>query len=340
MTTLDPTPPTQSPARTEAPRGSRRAWLGAAGIAIASLAFVGGFVAREAVRTPAPPTPTPRSPEPAAEVARKLLPATVYIRSGQTAGSGVIYDAKGLILTAAHVVEDQVEVTVRLSDGTPLAGKVLGRDAGRDVAVIKVEHKGLHAAELARNRPVRVGELAVAIGSPFGDRETVTAGVVSGIGGTLPTLEGAVDVIRTDAAIHPGNSGGPLADVDAGVIGINIARRGSLGLAVPIDVAFDTASYLTRGKPAPPVAQLGVSGTDPADPRSGALVKVVEPGTPAAAAGIVEGDLITAIDGEQLEGMFELAAAIRKHAPGDEVTLTVVRDGTSRKIKVTLGEHT
>ncbi len=337
MTTTDPAPPTAPPSDTNSDTGGRsRAWVLSLVVIVAAIAFVAGFVLREELRDPAP-TPTPAS-DPAAQVARKLLPSTVYIRAGQTAGSGFVYNAGGLVLTAAHVVGDLGDVTVRLSDGTPLAGKVLGRDAGRDVAVIKIEKKGLVAAALSRG-PVRVGELAVAIGSPFGDRETVTAGVVSGIGGTLPTPGGAVDVIRTDAAINRGNSGGPLVDREGRVIGINVALRGTLGLAVPIDVALETAKHLEQGKAAPAVAQLGVNGTDPADPRAGALVREVTAGSAAAGAGIKEGDLITAIDGKKLQGMFELAAAIRKHAPGDEVTLTVVTDGKTRQVKVKLGSH-
>ncbi len=338
MTTFDPAPPTAPPPDAKPFPGSRRAWLVALVVVVAAVAFVGGFVAREELRD-APPTPTPAPLEPTALVAAKLLPATVYIRAAEASGSGFVYDADGLILTAAHVVADQKEVTVRLSDGTPLAGKVLGRDVGRDVAVVKVERKGLPTAALALDRPVRVGELAVAIGSPFGDRETVTSGVVSGIGGTLPTEGGAVDVIRTDAAINRGNSGGPLANRDGRVIGINVAIKGTLGLAVPIDVAAHAATFLAQGKTAPPVALLGVSGTDPADPRAGALIRTVVAGSPAAGAGIKEGDLITKIDGKKLEGMFELAAAIRKHAPGDEITLTVVTDGKTRQVKVKLGSH-
>ncbi len=342
MTTTDPAPPSAPPSDPNPARGGpARAWLLPLFVTVAAVAFVAGFVLREELRDPPAPTPTPA--DPAAQVARKLLPSTVYIRAGDTAGSGFVYNAGGLVLTAAHVVGDSGDVTVRLSDGTPLAGKVLGRDTGRDVAVIKVERKGvgrkgLVAAELSR-APIRVGELTVAIGSPFGDRETVTAGVVSGIGGTLATPGGVVDVIRTDAAVNRGNSGGPLVDREGRVIGINVALRGSLGLAVPIDIALDAAKYLEEGKSAPPVAQLGVSGTDPADPRAGALVREVTPGSAAAEAGIKEGDLITEIDGERLQGMFELSAAIRKHRPGDELTLIVVTDGAPRPVKVKLGSY-
>jgi putative serine protease PepD len=337
MTTTDPAPPSAPTSDPTPARGGRsRGWLVGLLVSVAAVAFVAGFVLREELRDPPAPTPTPA--DPAALVARKLLPSTVYIRVSGTAGSGFVYNAGGLVLTAAHVVGDNDEVTVRLSDGTPLAGKVLGRDTGRDVAVVKIERKGLVAAAISRG-PIRVGEMAVAIGSPFGDRETVTAGVISGIGGTLTTPGGTVDVIRTDAAINTGNSGGPLVDREGRVIGINVALRGTLGLAVPIDVALETAKHLEQGKAAPPVAQLGVSGTDPADPRAGALVREVTPGSAAAEAGIKEGDLITEIDGKRLQGMFELSAAIRKHKPGDEVMLTVVTDEVPRPVKVKLGSY-
>jgi S1-C subfamily serine protease len=150
-----------------------------------------------------------------------------------------------------------------------------------------------------------------------------------------------VDAIQTDAAINPGNSGGPLADREGRVIGINVARDGSgpasIGLAVPIDVALDAAEYLEKGKPAPEMAFLGVSGTDPSGPNPGALVVDVRPGSAAADAGIQKGDRIIAIDGVNVAGMPELASAIRKHEPGDAVTLSIVRAQKTIKVKVELG---
>jgi S1-C subfamily serine protease len=171
----------------------------------------------------------------------------------------------------------------------------------------------------------------------------VTAGVISGTGRTLETRGGAVDAIQTDAAINVGNSGGPLADARGRVIGINLAvtREGAgspVGLAVPIDVAFEAVPDLEEGKDAPKMAFLGVSGHDPTEAEQGALVIEVKAGSPAAKAGIRKGDILTAIDGVKTPGMTEFAAEIRKHEPGDEVTITLLRDGRARTVEVELGE--
>jgi S1-C subfamily serine protease len=306
-----------------------------------SLAFTAGYTV--GARPEPTPKPTATPLEPSVAVAAKLMPSTVFIRAGEAAGSGVIYDAKGLILTAAHVVGDTEKVTVRLADGTALTGKVLGKDEARDIAVVEVKHKGLHAAELARGVKLRPGQLAVAIGSPFGLKESVTAGVISGTGRTLETNGGAVDAIQTDAAINVGNSGGPLADSQARVIGINVAvtTEGvgrSVGLAVPIDVAWEAMPDLELGKDAPKMAFLGVLGDDPTDAQEGALVVDVRPGSPAADAGIRKGDILTALDGTKTPGMTEFATEVRKHEPGDKVTITLLRKTQAKTVDVKLGE--
>jgi S1-C subfamily serine protease len=330
---------TQAPTHA-APNRSRGPWTLAVILAVL-LAFAGGYVVRDAtMRTPGP-TATPALVDPATRVAELLLPSAVYIRAGGSVGSGFIYDAGGLILTAAHVVDDNTTATVRLTDGTPLAGKVLGRDRTRDVAVIRVKHKPLRAAKLGTGVRLHVGDFAVAIGSPFGLEQTVTAGIVSGLGRTLETPGGAVDAIQTDASINPGSSGGPLADREGRVIGINVARHGTsadgVGLAVPIDVAVDAARYLAAGKTPPEVGFLGVNGSDPAGPNPGALVVAVRPGSGADQAGLRKGDRIIAIDGRPVAGMPELASAVRKHVPGDTVTLTLVREQKTIRVKVKLG---
>jgi putative serine protease PepD len=316
-------------------------WRALAIVLAVLLAFAGGYIVRDTTQREPEPTPTPVVVDPATKVARVLLQSTVFIRSDDSVGSGFVYDAKGLLLTAAHVVGSNETVTVRLTDGTPLNGKVLGRDRARDVAVIEVKRTGLRAAKLALGVRTHVGDIAVAIGSPFGLEETVTAGVVSGIGRTLETPGGAVDAIQTDASINPGSSGGPLADREGRVIGINVAKNGTgvdgLGLAVPIEVAIDAAKYLAQGKPAPEMAFLGVTGSDPTGPNPGALVVEVRPGGPADDAGLLKGDRITAIDGKRMPGFPELASEIRKHKPGDTVTLTVVREQKTIRVKVKLG---
>src|SRR5919109_1327630 len=315
----------------------------AIGIALASLGFAGGVLA---TRTPPEATPVASQTadlgnEPVERVAQILLPSVVEIRSGLGGGSGVIYKPNGYILTAAHVVGQNETVTIRLADGTRLEGKVLGRDTGRDIAVVKVNRNRLRAARIARGQP-RIGQLAVAIGSPFGLRDSVTAGVISGVGRTLPTGEAIVDAIQTDAPVNPGNSGGPLADRLGRVIGINVAVRGngdSVAFAVPIDVAMETVQRLEKGQDPAPVAYLGVTGTDPSTGPGGALVTDVPADTPAGKVGIKPGDLITAIDGKRVTSMSELASEIRKRSPGDKVVLSFTRGETPHKATVVLGER-
>jgi S1-C subfamily serine protease len=307
------------------------------------IAFLGGYVVRDRTDRPPAPTPTPTPVDPTEAAARAALPAAVLVRASDSIGSGFIYDSSGLIFTAAHVVDDSKEVTVRLSDGTALEADVLGADAQRDVAVLKVDKTDLPVAKLAGGVELSVGQLAIAIGSPFGLEETVTVGVVSGTGRTLETEGGAVDAIQTDAEINPGNSGGPLVDREGRVIGINVATQGArpgaggVGLAVPIDVALDVASYFEQGKKPPPVPFLGVQGTEPTGAKSGAIVVDVRPGSPASKAGILKGDRITAIDGRNVKGMPELAKAIRDREVGETVVLTIIRKEKEITVEVELG---
>lgn len=339
--------PLPAPESQAAQPGRRRGQLAAAILVIASLAFAAGvFVSRPDTPGPAPavdgasPLGSNGGDEPVVNVSRILLPSVVQIRTETGAGAGVIYDTRGFILTAAHVVADADELTVRLADGDRISGRVVGRDPGRDIAVVKVSQRGLRAAKLARGIDVRVGQLAVAIGSPFGLQDSVTAGIVSGLGRTLPTGEAVVDAIQTDAPLNPGNSGGPLADRLGRVIGINVAVRGQgsdgVAFAVPIDTAMQAAQRLEQGKTPPPVAFLGVTGTDPSTGPGGALITAIEPGSPAAEAGLREGDLVTRLNGNSISSMNELAAAIRRRVPGNEVRLTYIRDDETQNVTITL----
>ena len=282
--------------------------------------------------------------EPVSEVAKALSPSVVQIETKGGLGSGVVYDKEGLILTAAHVVEGFRDVTVRLADGRRIAGKVIGSDQTTDVAVVRVARKGLPVATLGVGDPVRVGQLAVAIGSPFGLEGSVTSGVVSAIERSVPVDDGApaASMIQTDASINPGNSGGALADRRGVVIGINDLIRtqsgvnSGVGFAIPIDIAASVADSLVKGTK-PRIGFLGVTGTDPASGPAGALVTGVESKSPAQAAGLHRGDVITAVDGRPIEDMGALAARIRLTKPGTKVILEVIRQGRKLEIDVRVG---
>ena len=288
-------------------------------------------------------SPSASGQEPAAAVAKALLPTVVEIRQGSGLGSGFVYDKNGYIMTAAHVVEGVDQVDVRLYDGTKLTGKVVGTDETSDVAVVKVDRTGLKAAPLAIGKAVQVGQLAVAIGSPFGLNETVTAGIVSA---TDRVLQDGREVIQTDAPINPGNSGGLLADRQGRVIGINDAIRPGdnsdgnvgIGFAVPIDLAARSAKAIVQGKQVQ-TGYLGVSMGDSPSGQDGAVVQDVASGSPAAKAGLQVGDLVTAIDGKSVQSSAEMVAAIRDHKPGDKVSLTVNRGGNQTTISASLGER-
>jgi putative serine protease PepD len=288
--------------------------------------------------------------EPVAAVAKALLPTvvelTVQTQQGDGLGSGVIYDKNGYILTAAHVVEGADQVTVRLADGTRLRGQVLGTDTANDVGVVKVDRGNLPAAPLAVNVPLQVGQLAVAIGSPFRLEGSVTAGVVSATNRILSDDQGSREVIQTDAPINPGNSGGVLADREGRVIGINSAIRSDgaaggnigIGFAVPIDIAAKSATAIVQHKPLQ-TGFLGVSTGDPTSGRGGALIQGVTPNSPAAKAGLQPGDLVVALDGQAVTGSDDLVSRIRDHKPGDRVALKVVRNGKEQTATATLADR-
>jgi putative serine protease PepD len=345
------------PAASGSPRGRRPSrWLAAVVAGIVLLASGYGISqaldndtpAGAGIPTAAPApiaaAPIPSGEEPAAAVAKALLPTVVEIRHDNGLGSGFVYDRNGYIMTAAHVVQGVDRVDVRLYDGTKLTGRVVGTDELNDVAVVKVDRTGLPAAPLAVGQTVQVGQLAVAIGSPFGLNETVTAGIISA---TDRVLQDGREVIQTDAPINPGNSGGLLADRRGRVIGINDAIRPGdnsdgnvgIGFAIPIDLAARSAAAIAQGKQVQ-TGYLGVSAADhPSGNQDGALVQDVVSGSPAAKAGLQAGDLVTAVDGQAVQNSGEMVARIRGHKPGDKVTITVDRNGSQTTISATLGER-
>jgi serine protease Do len=270
-------------------------------------------------------------------------------------GSGFIVSADGFIVTNAHVVENAEEINVRLNDKREFKAKVIGADMRSDVAVIKIDGDHLPTVKIGDLSKLRVGEWVIAIGSPFGFANTVTAGIVSAksrenLSGD-PNLD-AVPFIQTDVAVNPGNSGGPLLNMRGEVIGINsqiFSRTGSfagISFAIPIDYAFNVADQLmktghvTRGRIG---VSIGNVTRDLAEslglPKpEGAAVSTVEADSPAAKAGLEVGDVITKLDGRNVEGSADLSRTIRSMKPGSKVNLTVWRAGRTRDIAVTIAE--
>jgi putative serine protease PepD len=286
-----------------------------------------------------------KSSEPAAAVATALGPAVVQIETEKGLGSGFIYDASGLIMTASHVTDGADTVNVRMADGTRVSGKVLGEDPSTDVAVIKIDPtKNMAVATLATGVTTKVGQTAIAIGSPFGLDQSVTAGIVSAVGRSAETPGGVIPAIQTDAPINTGNSGGALADRTGRVIGINdsIVTGGNnstgnlgVGFAIPIDIAKNVADRIVAGEPTE-AGFLGVEGADATGSHTGAAITSVSSGSPADKAGLSEADVVVAVDGKPVSSMIDLAAKVRTHQPGDTVELTVESNGKQRVVDVQL----
>lgn len=272
-------------------------------------------------------------------------------------GTGIIIREDGYILTNNHVVEGADEIIVTLKGGTEYKGKVIGRDAETDLAVVKVEANNLPAADIGDSKDIKVGELTVAIGNPFGLSYTVSAGVISALRRNVTATEKSgytrmyTNLIQTDAAINPGNSGGPLCNAEGKVIGVNsliYSNTGAyqgIGFAIPINDAMDVAEQLIeKGKASHPF--MGVYGDDaeryadklPKAAKEGAIIVQIIPGSPADKAGVQKGDVVIEFGGKKISNMEELIAEIRKHEVGDTVSLTIVRNGEKKTLDLTLGE--
>ena len=286
--------------------------------------------------------------EPVADVAEALLPSVVQIEVVNNGiergvGTGVIYDASGLVMTAEHVVQGLDEVRVRLSDGNKVAGQVIGTDEDNDIAVIAIDGGPYLAAPLAINDKPRPGSLAVALGSPWGLDSTVTAGIVSAVDRTILSGGGVPrSMLQTDASINPGNSGGPLVDRTGRVIGINVSiystsgANDGVGFAVPIDRAFRVSEALVAGGQFV-TGFLGVTLDTTADLSAGAVVSSVEPGTAAASAGIRVGDTVLSINGVPVAEPADLGAQVRAFQAGDTIELEIQRNGTVDTLAIELG---
>ena len=277
-------------------------------------------------------------------------------------GSGIIYDAAGWILTNRHVVAGSDTVTVKLKDGREFPGTTYGIDTLTDLAIVKIEGPNLPVAPLGDSTKLQIGQLAIAIGSPLGDFEnSVTTGVISATGRSITVNDEATgqprrlrNLIQTDAAINPGNSGGALVDSVGQVIGVNTAVAGSaqgIGFAIPIEIAKPLLQQAIAGEKLsrpyigisyqPVTPQLERQANLPID--YGAWVASdsggpgVRAGGPAATAGLKDNDIITAIEGQRIDAGHSLEDVLVRYRPGDQITLTVLRDGATLDLKVTLG---
>ena len=265
-------------------------------------------------------------------------------------GSGFIISSDGLILTNAHVVREAKEVTVKLSDRREFSARVLGTDPATDIAVLRIAAKDLPVVRLGDSRRIEVGDPVMAIGSPYGFEQTATSGIVSAKGRSLPG-DAVVPFIQTDAAVNPGNSGGPLFDANGAVVGVNsqiYSQSGGfqgLSFAIPIDVALKVKNQIVATGRATH-ARLGVTVQDVNQTLAesfgmkkpgGALIANVSKDSAAAAAGLKAGDVVLEVGGEAIERSGMLSSLIGLSAPGDKVRLKVWRDRAARDIEVKLG---
>ncbi|HWQ39426.1 MAG TPA: DegQ family serine endoprotease [Burkholderiales bacterium] len=268
-------------------------------------------------------------------------------------GSGFIITPDGYILTNAHVVHAAEDITVKLNDKREFKAKVIGSDRRTDVAVIKIDASGLPAVKIGDPNQLKVGEWVLAIGSPFGFENTVTAGIVSAKGRSLPQ-ENYVPFLQTDVAINPGNSGGPLFNLKGEVVGINsqiYSRTGGfmgLSFAIPIDVAMDIADQLratgrvTRGRIGVVIQEVTreLAESFGLPKAQGALVNSVEKGGPAEKAGIEPSDVILKFAGKPVASSADLPRIVAQTKPGTKVTAQIWRKGSTRDVTITVGELT
>jgi serine protease DegQ len=333
--------------------------------AMLAAALAGCDLAREPARSaPAPVTAAQAAAGGQAAAAgdipgivRRVEPSVVTIAHERGTGSGVVWSADGVVVTNAHVVEDFQAVEVAFFDGRRADGRVRATDLDTDLAVVEVERDDLRPATFQRALPV-VGELAVAMGSPLGFQNTVTSGIISGLHREIPGsaeqgIRSLVDLIQTDAAISPGNSGGALVNGRGQVVGINVAYippgQGAvaIGFAIPAATAVDVVGQLLRNGRATHsylgiqpdqvtrevAAQLGL------DQARGVVVLSVVEGGPAARAGLQPGDVILGMDDAEIATVEDLFAELRQRRPGSQARLTISRDGRQQEVTVTLAER-
>ncbi len=325
-------------------------------------------------RAPIPPTVSVARRTPIVTVAHDVGPAVVNIQtestisrrevdpfdpfgifggrdrsfSSQSLGSGFVWSSEGIIVTNNHVVEGASSITVNFSDGTQLPARLIGVDPDSDVAVLRVDAKNLLAAPVGTSADLLIGETVIAVGNPFGLSGTVTTGVVSALGRSVPSKEAGrtfTDFIQTDASINPGNSGGPLLNIEGRVIGINtmiFANAQGIGFAIPVDRAKKVILDILRYGQVHSAWIGAVTATiTPEEARRtglrasrGALVARVISGSPAQAAGLRTGDIITAVAGKPIDSREAFSTLTATVAAGQPLPLTVARDGRTESISV------
>jgi Do/DeqQ family serine protease len=329
-------------------------------------------------RAPIPQSVSPARRTPVVVVAHDVLPAVVNIQTEatirrrevdpffdpfgffggnreyktQSLGSGFVWSEDGIVVTNNHVVEGASSISVNFNDGSKLPAKLIGVDPDSDVAVLRVNARNLAKAPIGTSSDLMIGESVVAVGNPFGLSGTVTTGVVSALGRSVPSKEQGrtfTDFIQTDASINPGNSGGPLLNIEGKVIGINTAiyaNAQGIGFAIPVDrarkVVQDILRYgqvrnawigaVTSTLTPEEAKRIGESA------RSGALVSRVFGGSPAASAGLQQGDVITAVEGHAVDSRESFSTLTATAAPGQSIALTVMRGGATRNVTVRAAE--
>jgi serine protease Do len=333
--------------------------------AVVNIAVTGGGEGRREGRRPLPPGPfgappggppgeEPPGMEPPGPPGAPGPPGGGPHRPEQSAGSGVILDPSGYIVTNNHVVEGASQITVTLSDRREFSAKVIGADPKTDLAVIKIEAKDLTALKWADYDELQVGDMVLAVGSPFGLSSTVTLGIISALGRGNVGIADYEDFIQTDAAINPGNSGGALVNMQGKLIGINTAifsRTGGsegIGFAIPSSIALDIVESLTKtGKVVRGWMGVAIQEITPAlaksfklpEQRKGVLISDVNENGPSYAAGMKRGDVVVAFNGKEVQSVSQLRNLVARTTVGKEADIKILRDGKEQSLKIKVAER-